>query len=442
VELRVTPAQRGRCFGLLRSGGDLWAAVLELNALRLRRGDAPIVSYQALCAELARAGPGCAGELSSTGARSILRRYSDSWFCAAGRRRDGDARAHFPRRRKSLMPSRYYAGTFVLSGRRLTLPTARGAPPLELRLTRDVPYDASAVRSVTLVNVGPKLFVDVSAEVMVASYEEGTGPDPARVGGVDLGIIHPFALAGGEQALLVSGRAIRAEHRLHLAEKKARSRAVAKRAPKKGQAGSRRWRQSRARTRRLEARHRRRVAQAGHEAARAVVDFAVAKRIGTLVVGDPRGLLELDAGRRQNLAVANWRPGQAIAALSDKAEFAGIRVEVVDERGTSSTCPRCRAKVIKPKGRRFFCPACGLEAHRDLVGAANIASRGTRGGDPFDPSGLKVMHRRAGRHLPGRARRDPRRVAMDLRRDAAGPWPAVARPENLGESLDPAASAA
>jgi transposase len=134
------------------------------------------------------------------------------------------------------------------------------------------------VRSVTLVNVGPKLFVEVTAEVPVASYEESTGPDPERGAGVDLGIIHPFALAGAEKALVVSGRAIRAEHRLHLAEKKARARAVARRAPKKGQAGSRRWRHYRARSRQLEGRHRRRVAQATHEGARAVVDFAVAAR--------------------------------------------------------------------------------------------------------------------------------------------------------------------
>lgn len=52
------------------------------------------------------------------------------------------------------------------------------------------------------------------------------------------------------------------------------------------------------------------------------------------------------------------------------------------------------------------------------------------------------MHRRAGRHLPGRTRRDPGRVTMDLPRDAVGPWPAVARLENLGESLDPVAPAA
>ena len=313
---------------------------------------------------------------------------------------------------------------------------------MDLRLTREVPYDEPSVRSVTLVNLGPKLFVDVTAEVPVASYGDETGPEPERVAGVDLGIIHPFALARAEGALLVSGRAIRAENRLHLAEKKARARAVARRAPKRGQAGSRRWRQYRRRTRQLEERHRRRITQATHEGARAVVDFAVQARIGTLVVGDPRGLLKNDAGKRQNLAVANWRPGQAIKALSDKAAIAGIAVELVNERGTSSTCPRCRAKVAKPKGRRFSCAACGLSAHRDVVGATNIASRGTRGGESFDPTGLEIMHRRAGRHLPGRTRRDPRRVKMDHHRAFVGPWPAVARPESLGESLDQEAPAA
>jgi IS605 OrfB family transposase len=428
---------------VLRSGGDLWAAVLELNALRQRRGDAPVVGYQALCRELTKAGPGCAGELSVTGARSILRRYSDAWFSANAARRGGDASARYPRRRRSLMPSRYYAGTFALVDRQLTLATARGCPPLALRLSRPVPYAPGTVRSVTLLNVGPTLFVDVTAEVPVATYEEGLGPDPDRVAGVDLGIIHPYALAAERTALLVSGRAIRAEHRLHLVEKKARGRALASRAPKRGQAGSRRWRQYRARTRRLEGRHRRRVAQATHEAARAAVDFAVKEHIGTLVVGDPRGLLAKDAGKRQNLAVNNWRPGQMIAALADKAALAGIVVELVDERGTSSTCPRCGAKVAKPKGRRFHCGTCDLVAHRDLVGAANIAPRGSRGGDTFDLSGLEIMHRRAGRHLPGRTRRDPRRVSMDKhRREGVDLWPAVARPETIGESLGRVAPAA
>jgi IS605 OrfB family transposase len=341
------------------------------------------------------------------------------------------------------MPSRYYAGTFALEDMRLTLPTARGCPPLALRLSRPVPYPPETVRSVTLLNVDTKLFVDVTAEVPVATYEEGQGPDPAKVAGVDLGIIHPYAVVTPGAALLVSGRAIRAEHRLHLAEKKARSRALATRAPKRGQAGSRRWRKYRTRTRKLEGRHSRRVAQATHEAARVVVDFAVKERIGTLVVGDPRGLLKNDAGKRQNLAVRNWRPGQLIATLADKAALAGIDVELVDERGTSSTCPRCGAKVAKPKGRTFHCGTCRLVAHRDLVGAANIAPRGSRGGDTFDLTELKIKHRRAGRHLPGRTRRDPRRVSMDKhRREQVDLWPAVARPETIGESLGRVAPAA
>jgi IS605 OrfB family transposase len=297
------------------------------------------------------------------------------------------------------------------------------------------------VRSVTLLNVGPRLFVDVTAEVPIASYAPGAGPDPARVAGVDLGIIHPYAVVASEAALLVSGRAIRAEHRLHLAEKKARARALARSAPLRGQGGSRRWRKYRATTRRREARHRRRVAQATHEAARAVVDFAVQERIGILVVGDPRGLLGHDPGKRQNLAVRNWRPGQMIKALMDKAAGAGIEVELVDERGTSSTCPRCRAKVAKPKGRTFHCPTCSLVAHRDLVGAANIAQRGSLGGGSFDLTRLEIMHRRAGRHLPGRTRRDPRRID-NHRRERVDLWPAVARPETSGESLGQVASAA
>jgi hypothetical protein len=47
--LRITRAQRNRLFGLLRSAGDVWCAVLELNRWRRRRQDAPLAGYQELC---------------------------------------------------------------------------------------------------------------------------------------------------------------------------------------------------------------------------------------------------------------------------------------------------------------------------------------------------------------------------------------------------------
>ena len=409
--LRVTAGQRRRLFGLLRSAGDVWCCVLELSGWRRRRQDPPLAGYQELCRELARAGPGTFGELDSKGARSVLRRYSDAWFAAAKRRNAGDTSARFPRRRRAMVPVRWYAGTFTLTGSLLRLPVARGCAPLVVRLDRDPPYPAGQVRSVTLLREAGRLHVDVTAEVPVAAYPDGEGPDPGRVAGVDLGIIHPYAAAGPDgQLLLVSGRAIRAECRQHLREAKARARAVARRAPRAGQRGSRRWRQFRRRQRSAEARHRRRVRQAQHEAAKTVIGWAVQHRVGILAVGDPRGVLGLDAGRRHNQRLHAWRIGHLIRALADKAQVAGITVTLVDERGTSSTCPACARRVPKPGGRTFSCPHCGHGGHRDLVAAVNIAARAGGGTIPA-AAAAGITHRRAGTHLPGvhPARRDPRR---------------------------------
>ena len=112
-----------------------------------------------------------------------------------------------------------------------------------VRLARDLPYPAEQIRSVTLLIDAGRLVVDVTAAIPV----QETDVDPKRVAAVDLGIIHPYAVVLDDQALLVSGRAIRAEERLHLADTKARARHLSPKAPRRGQRGSRRWRKLRAR---------------------------------------------------------------------------------------------------------------------------------------------------------------------------------------------------
>jgi IS605 OrfB family transposase len=182
-------------------------------------------------------------------------------------------------------------------------------------------------------------------------------------------------------------------------------------APQPGQKGSRRWRHYRRRQRLAGARHRRRVRQAQHEAAKTVIAWAVDGRVGTLAVGDPRGVLNVRAGRRHNQRTHDWRIGHLITVLADKAEAAGISLALVDERGTSSTCPACHSRTPKPAGRVLACPACQFTGHRDLSAAVTIAARAGGGTTPASPVG--VTHRRAGAHLPGVApsRRDPRRRA-------------------------------
>ncbi|MDY7090942.1 MAG: transposase, partial [Actinomycetota bacterium] len=435
IGLRLTRHQQHRCFGLLRSAGDVWACVLEVNAWHRRRGDKPVAGYQEQCRLLAASGPGIFGELDTTGARSVLRRYSDAWFSAAARRKAGHPEVRYPRRRRALMPIRWYHGTFTLTGRRLRLPVARGGDPLWVRLDRLVPYPPETVRSVTLLFDAGRLWIDVTAELPITTYPAGTGPDPARVAGVDLGIIHPYAAAdpADGSALLVSGRAIRAEHRLHLTDTRHRRRATAGHAPAKGRRGSRRWRKMRRRARLVEARHRRRTRQALHEATKMLIGWAVSKRIGTLTVGDPRGVLDISAGRRHNLRLRQWQIGRTLRMLQDKAALAGIRVQLVDERGTSSTCPACHQKISKPRGRRMLCPHCAFAGHRDIAAAFTIATR-TPGGattTPAQPCSGVVTHRRAGRHLPGArpARRDPRHrppaASGSLGRRRPAPPPAV-----------------
>ena len=102
IPIRATRAQRRRLFGLMRSAGDVRALVLDCNRQLREWKMAPVVSYQALCREIAGM---TFGELDMVGARSVLRRYSSEWFEAAKRRKAGE-NASFPRRKKALLSVR------------------------------------------------------------------------------------------------------------------------------------------------------------------------------------------------------------------------------------------------------------------------------------------------------------------------------------------------
>jgi hypothetical protein len=53
-----------------------------------------------------------------------------------------------------------------------------------------------------LVAEAGRLWLDVTAAVAVVNHDV----DATRIAGVDVGIIHPYAVACGDQALVVSGR--------------------------------------------------------------------------------------------------------------------------------------------------------------------------------------------------------------------------------------------
>ncbi|HEX8134134.1 MAG TPA: hypothetical protein VF880_12005, partial [Actinomycetes bacterium] len=68
---------------------------------------------------------------------------------------------------------------------------------------RPLPYPPEQIRAVTLLADGGRLWLAVTAAVPIQHDHD---LDPSRVAGVDLGIIHPYAVVTGQAGLLVSGR--------------------------------------------------------------------------------------------------------------------------------------------------------------------------------------------------------------------------------------------
>jgi putative transposase len=102
--------------------------------------------------------------------------------------------------------------------------------------------------------------------------------------------------------------------------------------------------------------------------------------IGTIVIGDLKRVTQGDKGsRRLNKKIKNyWGVGQIVDMLKCIASNYGIKVVEVSEKGTSSRCSKCGSKKIiylgkkGKKSRGIRCEECGIEMHRDVVGAYNI----------------------------------------------------------------------
>jgi transposase len=121
--------------------------------------------------------------------------------------------------------------------------------------------------------------------------------------------------------------------------------------------------------------------------------------------------------------MSQWDHGQIRQFIKYKAEAEGIAVKLEDEAYTSQTCPHCGHRH-KPKGRLYSCPACGFQAHRDVVGQINILSRYRYGEPGRIPAPLLIKHRIPHNLRVMRRCRDTGQAAMPVARrqlrEAAG----------------------
>ena len=277
--------------------------------------------------------------------------------------------ANYPHKRKRFRTTIWKHTGIRKQAGTLALARARGLPPLLVTLPAHLlALPVSAFLEARL--VWDRAARHYTWHLVI---EDGSAAAPARgvaIVAVDLGEIHPAALTDGQETVIITCRAMRANQQ-YTAKRLSEIRSKQSRKQK----GSRLWKRLQHRKTRFLAKQRRRARDLEHKSSRAVVHFAQERATGTLVIGDVRDVADgkhLQARSQQKISL--WSHGRQRQYITYKAEAVGIAVLLIDESYSSQTCPRCLQRY-KPKGRIYRCPACGFVAHRDAVGCANILSQ-------------------------------------------------------------------
>jgi len=317
-----------------------------------------------------------------------------SWF---GHRRNGNGRARPPKYRKQngqVSPSTI---TFKRSGFRLegtTLRLSRGKAVavetgerfLFLELAMPAGTDVTDPRQVRLVPRGGGWGAHLVCEVPVAEKPPGRG-----VAAVDVGIINLAAIAYWDgTSELYSGRGLLAQEYYFAKE-------IARCKPAGWRPGSRKKAASK-RERRLHRKRRQRRRQFLHAVTRRIVDMCVKKGIGTIVLGELKGIRQQEGGESRNhgkagnLKLHAWPFDTFAQMLRYKAKLAGITTVQVSERNTSRTCSVCGCLGVNGRVHRgpYVCSGCGAVVNADVNGAVNILHKYLRSLDPSDEAGVPV----------------------------------------------------
>ncbi|MFB6230440.1 MAG: RNA-guided endonuclease InsQ/TnpB family protein [Salinibacter sp.] len=195
-------------------------------------------------------------------------------------------------------------------------------------------------------------------------------PQGQKVAGVDLGEIYLAAVHDGDDSVIVDGGKLRELRDLQNREKKW----FQKRIDRKEEGSNRWWKLVEAKNKRLRE-IRDRIEDLLHKLSTRLVEELWARGVETIVIGDITGIRDnIDYGADTNRRLHQWAFREFTDKIEYKANRYGMEVEFEPERGTSKTCPQCGEKN-STSTRRYRCTSCGLEAHRDQVGAMNIRKK-------------------------------------------------------------------
>ncbi len=181
----------------------------------------------------------------------------------------------------------------------------------------------------------------------------------------DLGVNTLIAATDGHQAVLVSGRKVKAVVQWR---NKCLEGLQKKQAPL--MKGSRRWKRLQRRKHATLDKTRRQVRDACHQATHLVKEAFPG---ATCYVGEPYN----DAAQKQGRVQAQQVSQACTRKIISQLDYKTAGAITVNEAYSSQTCPVCGERS---KHRRIYrCRHCGATGPRDAVGAVNILSLGVHG---------------------------------------------------------------
>jgi putative transposase len=332
-------------------------------------------------------------------------------------RKAGFPEANFPHWPKKFRTTIWKNTGITRKGDTLVLSTGKGNAKITIRLPEKL-RDATRFLEVRLVY--DKVARRYTWHIVIENGQQPKQAPGHNVVSVDLGEIHPAVVGDQHEATIITCRQRRSESQGHAKRMANLQRALSRKV--KGSKGYLRLVRAKVR---MKAKHDRVMRDMEHKISRAIVDTAVAQQAGTIVIGDVRDIADgVDKGAKHNQKMSQWNHGKIRRYVQYKAAAEGIKVELVDEKYTTQTCPSC-GHCHKPRGREYQCPSCGFQAHRDVVGQVNILSVYTHGEPGQIPAPSVVKYRiphnlRVMRRCPdtGQARmpvaREPFREAVGL----------------------------
>ena len=307
--------------------------------------------------------------LHSQSIQAVRERYFKNRKAYRALRRNGDTTAKPPYKYKRFQTTTWKKSAIRFKetsrGHVVVLSNGRGTSPLQIPLPKL--FNLSLTPNITMVNLvymhgHYELHFVYTAEKVDISEADG-------VVSVDIGEIHPIVSYDGQDTHIFNGRYIRSLYRLRNKVLAEFSQAISR-----CKRHSRRWwKLTRRKWKRIQKLDNQ-IKDALHKQTTKFVKYCQAKGMGTIVLGDLRGIRKrMDYGKKRNQKLHQWAFGKIAELITYKAKALGIKVKVIDESYTSQTCPQCGNRK-KPNNRNYTCK-CGFKYHRDGVGALNIRQK-------------------------------------------------------------------